>query len=140
MYNTNPTQTQQQPIYVPQQYQVNRPIYPTMMQQPYMGLKGRPVASIEEARASIIDFDGSIFYFPDLANNRIYTKQINLDGTASLSVYELRQVPLEPEAPLNEYVTKKEFESVINQLRALVPAQPVAAEPKKPAEKPILNF
>ena len=107
---------------------------------PFYGIKGRPVASIEEARASIIDFDGSIFYFPDLANNRIYTKQINLDGTASLSVYELRQVPLEPEAPLNEYVTKKEFESVINQLRALVPAQPVATEPKKPAEKPILNF
>ena len=58
----------------------------TYQSMPYMGIKGRPVASIEEARASIIDFDGSIFYFPDLANKRIYTKQINMDGTALLQV------------------------------------------------------
>ena len=37
-------------------------------------LKGRPVASFDEARAMPIDFDGSIFFFPDLANKRIYTK------------------------------------------------------------------
>ena len=37
-------------------------------------LKGRPVASFEEARAMSIDFDGSTFFFPDLANKRIYTK------------------------------------------------------------------
>jgi hypothetical protein len=53
------------------------------------------VSSIEEARASSIDFDGSIFYFPDLANKRIYTKQINLDGTSSLKVYELKELPLQ---------------------------------------------
>lgn len=38
------------------------------------GLRGRPVASFEEARAMTIDFDGSTFFFPDLANKRIYTK------------------------------------------------------------------
>jgi hypothetical protein len=43
-------------------------------------IKGRPVASIEEVRALPIDFDGSIFYFPDMSNNRIYTKQIGLNG------------------------------------------------------------
>jgi len=47
-------------------------------------LKGKPVASVEEARATSIDFDGSIFFFPDLANKRIYTKQINMDGTATM--------------------------------------------------------
>jgi hypothetical protein len=52
-------------------------------------LKGKPVASIEEARATSIDFDGSIFFFPDLANKRIYTKQINMDGTATMQCYEL---------------------------------------------------
>ena len=52
------------------------------------------VSSIEEARASLIDFDGSIFYFPDLANKRIYTKQINIDGTATLNVYELRPIQI----------------------------------------------
>jgi hypothetical protein len=83
-----------------------------------MGIKGRPVASIEEARASIIDFDGSIFYFPDLANKRIYTKQINIDGTAILNMYELKEIPVEPENISNEYITREEFEAVISQLRA----------------------
>ena len=57
--------------------------------QPQTGLKGRLVSSLEEARATSIDFDGSVFYFPDFANKRIYTKQINADGTATLNVYEL---------------------------------------------------
>jgi hypothetical protein len=39
-----------------------------------MALKGRPVTSIDEARAASIDFDGSVFYFPDVANKCIYTK------------------------------------------------------------------
>jgi hypothetical protein len=59
-----------------------------------MSLKGRLVSSLEEARASSIDFDGSVFNFPDLANKQIYTKQINIDGTASLYVYELREMPI----------------------------------------------
>ena len=53
----------------------------------------RPVSSIDEVKASVIDFDGSVFYFPDLANKKIYTKQINLDGTASLNMYELKEIP-----------------------------------------------
>lgn len=102
-----------------QQYLGNRPIYqmPLQSTQPYMGIKGRPVASMEEARASIIDFDGSIFYFPDLANKRIYTKQINMDGTALLNMYELKEIPIEQEITANQYITREEFEAVINQLR-----------------------
>ena len=76
------------------------------------GLKGRPVASIEEARASSIDFDGSVFFFPDLANRRIYTKQINLDGTASLNVYELKEIPIETNNTGN-YITREEFENTL---------------------------
>jgi hypothetical protein len=53
----------------------------------------RPVSSIEEVKASAIDFDGSVFYFPDLANKKIYTKFINLDGTASINMYELKEIP-----------------------------------------------
>ena len=72
-YNYYPQQnqvTQQQPVY----QQV--PIY--RQGPPQTGLKGRLVSSLEEARATSIDFDGSVFYFPDLANKRIYTKQINV--------------------------------------------------------------
>lgn len=60
-------------------------------QQQYIqaSIKGRAVTSIEEAKAAMIDLDGSIFVFPDVANKKIYTKQINLDGTASLNTYSL---------------------------------------------------
>lgn len=128
-------QPQQTPIYT--NYMMNRPIYQS--QQQYLGIKGRPVASIEEARASIIDFDGSIFYFPDLANKRIYTKQINMDGTAILNMYELREIPVEQEITPNQYITRKEFEDVISQLRATV--QPVTAPVQtESTAKPLLNF
>lgn len=72
-----------QSYYQPQR--TNTIIPPSQQPQPaFIGLKGRPVSSLEEARAAAIDFDGSVFFFPDLANKRIYTKQINLDGTASM--------------------------------------------------------
>lgn len=129
--NTNPIQQTvpaQQPNY--QQYMMNRPIYP--IQQ--ISLKGRPVASIEEARASIIDFDGSVFYFPDLANKCIYTKQINMDGTAQLNMYELKEIPVAQEISPTQYVTREEFEAVIAQLRNPEPVAPQT----QPAPK--LNF
>lgn len=67
-YNNNnyyPQQTMRQP----QTY-----INPTPQIMAPPGLKGRMVSSLEEARATSIDFDGSVFYFPDLANKKIYTK------------------------------------------------------------------
>ena len=125
MYNNTYT-TQQQQTYP--NYVVNRPIY----QQP-LGIKGRPVASIEEARASIIDFDGSIFYFPDLANKRIYTKQINMDGTVILNVYELKTAPIEHE----NFITREEFEAFVNSLQLPVSTESVAQTPPQPIQ---LNF
>ena len=79
-----------------------------------VGLKGRPVSSIDEARATSIDFDGTVFYFPDLANKCIYTKQINLDGTATLLMYELKEIPV-PSQP--NFITREEFENTIAQLK-----------------------
>ena len=80
-------------------------------------LKGRPVTSLEEARAAQIDFDGSVFFFPDIANGKIYTKQINLDGTATLLMYELKEIPV-TEPP--NFVTREEFENTITQLKNLL--------------------
>ena len=139
MYNYNYyPQTQpgvQATQYTPQY--VSRPV------QPQTYLMGRLVSSLEEARATSIDFDGSIFYFPDLANRKIYTKQINLDGTATLNMYELREMPVINEQQTfasTNFVTRDEFDSVVAQLKAmLVPEQPVAqAEP--PKQKVELNF
>ena len=80
----------------------------------------RPVSSIEEVKACPIDFDGSVFYFPDIANKKIYTKQINGDGTASLNMYELKEIPtVEQAGTINtsSFVTREEFEEAINQLK-----------------------
>ena len=93
-----------------------------------MGIKGRPVSSIEEARATSIDFDGSVFYFPDLANKRIYTKQINMDGTSTLNVYEWKN---EPVVNSPQYVTREEFEVTLAQLKQAISSteQPAKKEP-----------
>ena len=87
----------------------------TPNRQPSYVLKGRPVSSLEEARALSVDFDGSVFYFPDLANKKIYTKQINVDGTATLNMYEQKPIPV---APTNDYITRAEFESALLKLGA----------------------
>ena len=80
-------------------------------------LKGRPVSSVEEARAAQVDFDGSLFLFPDIANRKIYTKQINLDGTASLNCYALQEIT---QPPQQTYVTKDEFDAVVAQLTSML--------------------
>lgn len=94
--------------------------YPQMfMQQQQLaqnnfGLKGRPVASIEEARASIIDFDGTTFYFPDVARKCVYAKRINLDGTSTLETYQLVETPSVP--AIEGYVTSDTFEKTIKDI------------------------
>ena len=93
-----------------------------------MGTKSTPtpqvrlVSSIEEVRACPIDFDGSVFYFADMANKRIYTKQINLDGTVNINLYE--QKILSSDQSTESFVTRQEFESVISQLKDMVVAKP----------------
>ena len=128
--------------YYPQQ-QMNAATVPymqpqTQVQAQTQGLKGRPVSSIEEVRAAQIDFDGSLFVFPDIANKRIYTKQINLDGTASLNIYELKEIVV-PKNDINaEYVTKEEFEKALQELRMAVQKLPTQVKETQPA--PAINF
>ncbi len=84
--------------------------------------KGRPVSSKEEARAAQIDFDGSIWIFTDIGNGKIYTKQINNDGTATFKTYAFQ----EDEIPYasTEFVTKEEFNKVIQSLMAAISSPP----------------
>ena len=92
-------------------------------------LKCRPVSSKDEARAYQIDLDGSLWVFTDVGNGKIYTKQINNDGTATFKTY----VFTEDENPYsNQYVTKDEFNKVIQALMASIqPQAPQQAEEKK---------
>ena len=78
-----PSYPQYQPSYqqVPQSYIQN-------YTQP-SGIKGRPVTSIDEAKAAQIDLDGTMTYFPSLAENKIYVKSIGFDGLPIFNVYQL---------------------------------------------------
>lgn len=72
---------------------------------------------MEEVRAIPVDFDGSIFFFPDLANGKIYTKQVNIDGTASLNVYEYKQIE---NNNFSEFVTRDEFNQTLTELKDML--------------------
>ena len=119
--------------YPQQQYNPQNMYKPVSYMQQQVLPQVRPVSSIEEVRASPIEFDGSIFYFPDNANKRIYTKFINLDGTVAINMYELKE--LSTDQPMsNNFVTRQEFDNVISQLRMMLenipqPAPEVTPQP-----------
>lgn len=136
-YPYYPQQQPQQPIYQQNPYMTARMPY---VEQPQIGIKGRPVSSIEEVRATSIDFDGSIFFFPDLANKKIYTKQINIDGTSTLNVYELRTMPLvetsmTPVIDSAQFVTREEFETALAQIKEKIAPQPPVLLPEAAAQR-----
>ncbi len=121
-----PYQQQSQQFYrPPQQIQYN------WNQQPIPQV--RPVSSIEEVKASQIDFDGSVFYFPDVANKKIYTKSINMDGTVNISMYELSQIKANQSMDSSCYITREEFEQVINKMYQEM-SQATAQQQQKPQE------
>lgn len=129
---------QQQPQMFAQNPYVTQPRMP-YVEQPQIGIKGRPVSSIEEVKATSIDFDGSVFFFPDLANRKIYTKQINLDGTSTLNVYELKNTPIEPVINPSQYITREEFETALAQIQEKIAPPPIVTAQQQES-KPKLDF
>ena len=109
-----------------QQYNANQYGMQYPMQQPQQApqyIKGRPVSSFDEAKAIAIDWDGSIFVFTDVANKKIYTKQIMLDGTAELKTYVLAEpepapAPTHTQTNGDAYVLRSDFESQIEHMQA----------------------
>lgn len=113
----------------PAQFQP-QPMAP-MMPPPQAFIKCRPVVSLDEARAAQIDLDGSLNVFTDIGNKKIYTKQINPDGTASLFIYSLVE---EGEKPTPDYITREEFDNFIAQFK------PAATGPVASSKQPPLKF
>lgn len=105
---------------------------------PNQFLKCRPVSSKDEARAYQIDLDGSLWVFTDVGNGKIYTKQVNNDGTATFKTYAFTQ----DENPYaSTYVTKEEFNKVIQTLMATIQSngsQETMGINK--SSEPIMNF
>lgn len=119
----NMEQMYQQPGYAQQQPQQmgmqGYGMQPNQFQQNQVSyLKGRAVTSVDEAKAAMIDLDGSLHVFTDLGNKKIYTKQINLDGTATLNIFSLEEVPAQkPQENKVVFVEKGELDCVVNSLR-----------------------
>ena len=110
----NPMLSQQQRLLQLEQQQnmMNNNIMSSSYQQPQgIYLKGRAVTGIEEVRGTIIDQDGSLFIFPDIGHNKIYTKQINIDGTATINSFALEKTPIQTE---QKYVEVEQMNKIIN--------------------------
>lgn len=111
---------------------------PSIVQPPQTTyIKCRPVASIDEARASQVDLDGSLNVFTDIGNKKIYTKQINIDGTASLNTYCLTQ---DKEEPKVEFITRQEFDAVIKEFQNLILNMQAQVPTPQPAEQKTISF
>lgn len=95
----------------------NQNVMQSQQQQNIQMLKGRPVSSYDEAKVAMIDLDDSMFVFTDIANKRIYTKQIMLDGSAELKVYTLQEQNIKEQKQDSNYVLQTDFEEAINILK-----------------------
>ena len=93
-------------------------------------LKWYPVSSIDDARSANIDFDGSITFFPDLNNKKIYTKQIQMDGSLAFNVYELKDIVIPPKEEIKqkEYVTRDEFNELLVLLKENINKESLSKE------------
>ena len=131
-------------------FQPNAYYYPNQQQQSYAPrqvpyempqqnlLKGRFVSSVDEVRAAQVDFDGSIFIFPDMANKKIYTKQIDLNGNVKLEEYDW--VPIEKTAAVGDFVTKQEFEETMAKVKEAISQATQPQVTKQPQSKEGFNF
>ena len=108
-FNYNPYQ-QMQPMQQPmvQQQPIQQPIQPM---QP-VGLQGKSVDSIDVVKAMDINLDGSISYFPLTDGTAIVTKQLQMDGTSKVVIYEpVKAQDEQKEQP--KYLTAEELNEQI---------------------------
>lgn len=85
----NPYMPYQQRLAQLEQPAYNQPVQALQQPQSVQMLKGRIVASVEEAKASQVDFDGSTTYFACPAEQKIYAKSIGLNGLPTFLTYKL---------------------------------------------------
>lgn len=85
MYNPYNNQFYNQSMLQPRYPQ---PIEPQPIMPKPMGLNGKVVDSIDTVKGMDINLDGSVSYFPLADGTKIITKQLNMDGSSKMVVYE----------------------------------------------------
>lgn len=98
-------------------------------------MKCRAVTSMDEAKAAMIDLDGSLNVFTNTANGEIYTKQVGMDGLAVFNTYRRVDQPQQtmPQqqgvpTPSETGVQRTEFVQAINALQMQINALQVRFE------------
>ena len=77
-------------------------------------LQGKSVDSIDVVKATDVNLDGSVCYFPLIDGSAIITKQLQPDGTSKITVYKPTQE--EANKPEVKYVTENELKKEINKI------------------------
>ncbi len=126
----------QQPMFYGQDNLQQRLMQMQQMQQPIQQqqfIKCRAVTSQEEASAAMIDLDGTLNVFTDIANGKIYTKQIGMDGMAIFNVYSLSpKVERKQQEDNYQVLWNKicEVEERVNKITMPVNVQPTVTQKK----------
>ena len=109
MYNPYNNQFYNQPMMQPRYTQ---PIEPQPIIPKPMGLNGKVVDSIDTVKGMDINLDGSISYFPLADGTKIITKQLNMDGSSKMVVYEQVKENIKEV----KYITSDELDKAIKKI------------------------
>jgi hypothetical protein len=62
-----------------------------------------------------------------------------MDGTATLNMYEFKELPVAAPVQTNNFVTREEFEQVVAQLKAALTPATITPQTAPPQTKPVLK-
>lgn len=118
MYNPYNNQYYGQPIGQPRYTQ---PIEPQPIISKPMGLNGKIVDSIDTVKGMDINLDGSVSYFPLADGTKIITKQLNMDGSSKMVVYEqvkenIKEVKYITSDELNKAIKKIDLSDIKDEI------------------------
>lgn len=109
MYNPYNNQFYNQSMMQPRYTQ---PIEPQPIMPKPMGLNGKVVDSVDTVKGMDINLDGSVSYFPLADGSKIVTKQLNVDGTSKIVVYEQVKENIKEV----KYITSDELDKAIKKI------------------------
>lgn len=109
MYNPYNNQFYNQSMIQPRYPQ---PIEPQPIMPKPMGLNGKVVDSIDTVKGMDINLDGSVSYFPLADGTKIITKQLNMDGSSKMVVYEQVKENIKEV----KYITSDELDKAIKKI------------------------
>lgn len=109
MYNPYNNQFYNQSMIQPR---YSQPIEPQPIIPKPMGLNGKVVDSIDTVKGMDINLDGSVSYFPLADGTKIITKQLNMDGSSKMVVYEQVKENIKEV----KYITSDELDKAIKKI------------------------